>query len=121
VTIIVDDGSASRAPPVGCNPTATAKTALVSQRRHSTTGLVFKFGEGETTHAATRKATTMDQEERNGQFGTWLCRAWNAALRTAEAMERIPFDELFDRVDRLEREVAVLKQAGTTTIDGPDT
>jgi polyhydroxyalkanoate synthesis regulator phasin len=58
---------------------------------------------------------TMDQVERKGQFGTWLRRAWNAALRTAEAMERTPFDQLFDRVDRLEREVATLK----TRIDGP--
>jgi polyhydroxyalkanoate synthesis regulator phasin len=58
---------------------------------------------------------TMDQVERKGQFGTWLRRAWNAALRTAEEMERTPFDQLFDRVDRLEREVATLK----TRIDGP--
>jgi polyhydroxyalkanoate synthesis regulator phasin len=57
----------------------------------------------------------MDQVEPKGRFGTWLRRAWNAALRTAEAMERTSFDQLFDRVDRLEREVATLK----TRIDGP--
>jgi polyhydroxyalkanoate synthesis regulator phasin len=57
----------------------------------------------------------MDQVERKGQFGTWLRRAWNAAVRAAEAMERTPFDQLFDRVDRLEREVATLK----TRVDGP--
>ena len=60
----------------------------------------------------------MDQEERKGQFGTWLRRAWNAAARTAEAMERTPFDGLFDRVDRLEREVAALKKEGAARIDG---
>jgi polyhydroxyalkanoate synthesis regulator phasin len=51
----------------------------------------------------------MDQEKRREQFGTRLRRAWCAVVRTAEAMERTPFDELFDRVDRLEREVAALK------------
>jgi polyhydroxyalkanoate synthesis regulator phasin len=61
----------------------------------------------------------MVQDERKGQFGTWLRRAWNAAVRTAEAMERTPFDKLFDRMDRLEREVAALKKEGTAKIDGP--
>ena len=51
----------------------------------------------------------MDQEDRRGQIGSWLRRAWNAAVRTAEAMEQSPFDQLFDRVERLEREVASLK------------
>jgi|RhiMethySRZTD1v2_1073278.scaffolds.fasta_scaffold5492204_1 hypothetical protein len=49
----------------------------------------------------------MDQVERKGQFGTWLRRAWNRALRTAEAME--PSDQLFNRLHRLEREMAALK------------
>jgi len=61
----------------------------------------------------------MVQDERKGQFGTWLRRAWNAAVRTAEAMERTTFDKLFDRMDRLEREVAALKKEGTAKIDGP--
>ena len=61
----------------------------------------------------------MDQEENKGQFATWLRRAWTAAVRTAEAMERIPFDELFDRVDRLERQVAALKKYGSARIDEP--
>ena len=52
----------------------------------------------------------MDQAERKENFGTWLRRAWNAAIRTAEAMERSPVEELFDRVDRLEWEVAALKK-----------
>jgi hypothetical protein len=29
----------------------------------------------------------MDQDERRGQIGTWLRRAWNAAVRTAEAID----------------------------------
>jgi polyhydroxyalkanoate synthesis regulator phasin len=33
-------------------------------------------------------------------------------------MERTPIDELFDRVDRLERQAAALKKEGTTRIDG---
>ena len=61
----------------------------------------------------------MDQEQHKGQFDTWLRRALNAAVRTAEAMERTPFDELFDRVERLERQVTALKQEGTARIDGP--
>jgi polyhydroxyalkanoate synthesis regulator phasin len=61
----------------------------------------------------------MDQVERKEQFGTWLRRAWNAAIQAAAAMERTPIDELFDRVGRLEREVAALKKEGTARIDGP--
>ena len=52
----------------------------------------------------------MDQQGRTRQFGTWLRRVWNAAIRTAEAMERTPIDELFDRIDRLEREMAAFKE-----------
>ena len=51
----------------------------------------------------------MDQGQRMKHFGTWLLRAWNAVVRTAEAMERTPIDELFDRLHRLERQVADLK------------
>ena len=61
----------------------------------------------------------MDREQRREEC-TWLRRAWNAVVRAAEAMERTPFDELFDRVDRLEREVAALKKGGTVRIDGPN-
>jgi len=32
-------------------------------------------------------------------------------------MERTPFDELFDRVHRLERQVAALKKYGSARID----
>jgi polyhydroxyalkanoate synthesis regulator phasin len=61
---------------------------------------------------------TMDQAERKDEFDTWLRRTWNAVVRMAEAMERTPFDKLFDRVDRLEREVAALKKERTGRIDG---
>ena len=52
----------------------------------------------------------MDKAERKENFASWLRRAWNAAIRTAEAMERSPVEELFDRIDRLEWEVTALKE-----------
>jgi polyhydroxyalkanoate synthesis regulator phasin len=58
----------------------------------------------------------MDQAERKENFGTCLRRAWNAAVQTAEAMERSPVEELFDRIGRLEWEVAALKKEGATGI-----
>ena len=42
---------------------------------------------------------------------SWLRRAWDAALRTAEAMEISPIEDLHDRIDRLEQEVAAMKAA----------
>jgi len=54
----------------------------------------------------------MDQAERRKDFGTWVRRAWNAALQTADAMGRSPIEELFGRIDVLEREVAALKKEG---------
>jgi hypothetical protein len=106
-----------------------AETALVSRRTQSAAaGWALKFAEGETPHTkttrkratgvVTRTERTMDQEERKEQFGAWLRRAWNAVVRTAEAMERTPLDELFDRVDRLERQAAALKKEGTARNDG---
>jgi polyhydroxyalkanoate synthesis regulator phasin len=61
----------------------------------------------------------MEQEERQQRFGRWLRWAWNAVVRTAEAMEQTPFDELFDRVNRLERQAAALKEC-TARSDGTD-
>ena len=58
----------------------------------------------------------MDQAERKENFASWLRRAWNAAIRTAEAMERSPVEELFDRIDRLEWEVAALKKESAAGI-----
>ena len=43
----------------------------------------------------------------NGNFGTWLHRAWDAAVRIAEAMERNPVEELFERIGRLELVIKV--------------
>jgi len=60
----------------------------------------------------------MNREERKQQFGGWLRWAWNAVVRTAEAIEQTPFDELFDRVNRLERQAAALKKEGTARSDG---
>ena len=62
----------------------------------------------------------MDQEERKDDFGTWLRRAWSAALRTVEAMERSPVELLLDRIERLEREVAALKQEDVDRSDQKD-
>jgi polyhydroxyalkanoate synthesis regulator phasin len=61
----------------------------------------------------------MNREDRKEQFRTWLHRAWNAAVRTAEAMEQTPVNQLFDRVDQLEREVAALKKEGAARVGGP--
>ena len=60
----------------------------------------------------------MDQEKRKQRLGRWLRWTWNAVVRTAEAMEQTPFDELFDRVNRLERQAAALKKEGTARSDG---
>jgi hypothetical protein len=49
------------------------------------------------------------QAEHKENFGTWLQRAWNAAVRTAEATALSPLEELSDRIDRWEREMAALK------------
>jgi len=51
----------------------------------------------------------MDQAEQKADFGAWLRRTWNAVMRTAEAMERSPAEDVFGRLDRLECEMAVLK------------
>jgi hypothetical protein len=51
----------------------------------------------------------MDQLEHKADFETWLRRTWSAVMRAAEAMERSPIEDVFDRLDRLEREMAALK------------
>lgn len=43
-------------------------------------------------------------------IGAMLRRAWDSTLRAAEAMGASPIEDLIDRVDRLEREVAALKE-----------
>jgi hypothetical protein len=51
----------------------------------------------------------MDQAERNAGIGTWLRRIWSAVISAAEAMDRSPIEVVFDRLDRLEHEMAALK------------
>jgi polyhydroxyalkanoate synthesis regulator phasin len=46
------------------------------------------------------------QEEHQGKFGAWLRQAWHALIEMADAMDRSPVEELFERIERLEREVA---------------
>lgn len=48
--------------------------------------------------------------ERTADFGAWLRRSWNTAMEAAEAMERSPMEDVFGRLDRLERDMAALKK-----------
>jgi polyhydroxyalkanoate synthesis regulator phasin len=57
-----------------------------------------------------QKERTMYQAKLNADFGGWLRRTWNAMMRAAEVMEVSPMEDLFDRVDRLENEMAALKK-----------
>ena len=52
----------------------------------------------------------MIQRERRDGIGARLRRAWNTALRAAEAMSVSPMEDLNARVDRLERELATAKK-----------
>jgi polyhydroxyalkanoate synthesis regulator phasin len=52
----------------------------------------------------------MTQRERKDGFGVRLRRAWNTALRAAEAMSVSPMEDMSARIDRLERELAAMKQ-----------
>ena len=54
----------------------------------------------------------MGQAERKDGIGTRLRRAWNTALLAAEAISVSPTEDLHDRVDRLERELATMKRDG---------
>jgi polyhydroxyalkanoate synthesis regulator phasin len=51
----------------------------------------------------------MDQAEPKNDISARLRRAWNTALRAAEIMSVSPMEDLNDRIDRLEREVAMMK------------
>jgi hypothetical protein len=59
----------------------------------------------------------MDETEQKSDFGAWLRRTWNALMRVADAMERTPMDDVFDRMDWLEREMATLRR-GKRLVDG---
>ena len=61
----------------------------------------------------------MDQAKHKADFGTWLRRTWNAVMRAAGAMDRSPMGYVFDRLDRLEREMAPLNNRKAAGIDDP--
>jgi polyhydroxyalkanoate synthesis regulator phasin len=61
----------------------------------------------------------VDQAKHKADFGTWLRRTWNAVMRAAGAMDRSPMEDVFDRLDRLEREMAPLKNRKAAGIDDP--
>ncbi len=52
----------------------------------------------------------MDQAERKRGIRVRLRRAWNTAVLAAEAMSASPVEELHDRIDRLERELAMMRK-----------
>lgn len=55
----------------------------------------------------------MIQRQRKDGIGARLRRAWNTALRAAEAMSVSPLEDVSARVDRLERELATMKKDAT--------
>jgi polyhydroxyalkanoate synthesis regulator phasin len=61
----------------------------------------------------------MDQAGRKSAFSVWLRRSWNTLMRAVEAMEQSPMEDLFHRIDRLEREIAALKDWKATERDSP--
>lgn len=52
----------------------------------------------------------MNLVEQKTGFGAWLRRTWNALICIADAMERTPLDDVFDRLDGLERDMATLRK-----------
>jgi hypothetical protein len=59
----------------------------------------------------------MDQANGKTDFGGLVRRTWNAVVRAAEAIELTPMEDAFDRLDRLEREMASLKKREAAGID----
>ena len=55
----------------------------------------------------------MIRRQRKRSFGAKLRRAWNTALRAAEAMSVSPMEDMNARIDRLERELATMKKDAT--------
>ncbi|HEY8273203.1 MAG TPA: hypothetical protein VIG56_01540 [Pseudolabrys sp.] len=53
----------------------------------------------------------MDQAEHKTGFGTWLRHAWDALMCALEGMDQSPMEDVSGRIERLEREVAALKDA----------
>ena len=52
----------------------------------------------------------MDQAQRKDGIGAKLRRAWHTALRAAETISVSPMEDISDRIDRLEREIAMMKR-----------
>jgi hypothetical protein len=57
----------------------------------------------------------MGQAERKDGIRARLRRAWNTAVRAAEAMSVSPMEDVNDRIARLEREVAMIKKDANGT------
>jgi polyhydroxyalkanoate synthesis regulator phasin len=57
----------------------------------------------------------MAQAERKDGIRARLRRAWNTAVRAAEAMSVSPMEDVNDRIARLEREVAMIKKDANGT------
>jgi polyhydroxyalkanoate synthesis regulator phasin len=58
---------------------------------------------------APRSETTTDRARPEQAFGMWLRQVWNAVVRTAEAIEQSPIEELLKRISRLEQQVEEMK------------
>jgi hypothetical protein len=57
----------------------------------------------------------MAEAERKDGIRARLRRAWNTAVRAAEAMSVSPMEDINDRIARLEREVAMIKKDASGT------
>jgi hypothetical protein len=53
---------------------------------------------------------TMDQVLHRPGFAARLRRFWDTVARAADAIERSPMEDIYDRLERLEREMAELKE-----------
>ncbi len=51
----------------------------------------------------------MDQAKHKAGFGTWLRRTWTMVMLALEGIDRSPMEDVSDRLNRLEREMAALK------------
>ena len=51
----------------------------------------------------------MDQAKHKAGFGTWLRRTWTMVMLALEGMDRSPMEDVSNRLNRLEREMAALK------------
>jgi polyhydroxyalkanoate synthesis regulator phasin len=56
----------------------------------------------------------MDELKRKDRIRARLRRAWDIALRAAEVVSVSPMEDLGNRIDRLEREVAAMREEART-------